>query len=111
MRAVEAGKIIAYLGSHYEVEVSGGITTTRSYYYVGSLRVAMRVNSDLHYLLGDHLGSTSVSYKADGSDTETQLYRAWGENRHPDVSTLPTTMRYTGQRAETSLGIYFYGAR
>jgi hypothetical protein len=44
VKAVEAGKITAYLGSHYEVEVSGGITTTRSYYYAGSQRLAMRLN-------------------------------------------------------------------
>jgi hypothetical protein len=84
--------------------------TTRNFYSIGSQRLATRLNAELYYLVGDHLGSTSLSYKEGGSDTKTQLYRAWGENRHPTDSTLPTTMRYTGQR-ETSLGIYFYGAR
>jgi RHS repeat-associated protein len=112
VKAVEGGKTTAYLGSHYEVEVSGGITTTRSYYYAGALRVAMRVNSDLHYLLGDHLGSTSVSYKADGSDTDTQTYKAWGELRWPETSTLPTDRTYTGQHSEMEgIGLLFYGAR
>jgi hypothetical protein len=100
-----------YLGNYYEVETIGSASTVRSYYYAGSQRLAMRANADLYYLLGDHLGSTSLSYKAVGDVVQTQTYMAWGENRWHTISALPTMLRYTGQRAETSLGIYFYGSR
>ena len=51
-------------------------------------------------------------------DTPIQLYKPWGEKRYPaGASTLPTTYRYTGQRAETGLGpsggegLLFFGSR
>lgn len=37
-------------------------------------------------------------------------YRAWGEDRYTSGAT-PTTYRYTGQRNEADLGLYYYGAR
>ncbi len=37
-------------------------------------------------------------------------YKPWGEDRFTS-GTTPTTMRYTGQRQESSLGLYFYNAR
>ncbi|MEA3439300.1 MAG: hypothetical protein U9R58_03370, partial [Chloroflexota bacterium] len=50
----------------------------KTYYYAGSQRVAMRVQDDVggdevYYLLGDHLGSTSVSYRLSDGDTITQF--------------------------------------
>ena len=37
------------------------------------------------------------------------LYKAWKQRW--SSGTTPTTYRYTGQRSESSLGLYFYGAR
>ena len=37
-------------------------------------------------------------------------YKAWGETRFTSGNT-PTTYRFTGQREEQSLGLYFYNAR
>ena len=34
----------------------------------------------------------------------------WGEQRYAS-GTTPTSFRFTGQRQESSLGLYFYGAR
>jgi hypothetical protein len=45
-----------------------------------------------------------------GSKSAEVRYRAWGEDRYTP-GTAPTDFRYTGQRVETSLGLYFYGAR
>ncbi len=42
---------------------------------------------------------------------ESELrFKAWGESRFTSGST-PTTYRYTGQREQSQLSIYFYGAR
>ncbi|HNT23827.1 MAG TPA: RHS repeat-associated core domain-containing protein [Anaerolineales bacterium] len=38
------------------------------------------------------------------------LYAPWGRQRYAS-GTTPTAYRFTGQREESSIGIYFYGAR
>jgi len=103
----------AYVGNYYEVEA----TTTRAYYYAGAQRVAIRVQGDpdpadngVFFLLGDHLGSTSVTANASGAKVAELRYKAFGETRYEWGST-PTTYRYTGQRQEAALGLYYYGAR
>lgn len=37
-------------------------------------------------------------------------YRPWGESRNP-TGTTPTTYRFTGQREQSEIGLYYYGAR
>jgi len=37
-------------------------------------------------------------------------YKAWGETRYT-WGTTPTTVRFTGQREESAIGLYFYNAR
>ncbi len=100
-----------FLGNYFEMSASGGVTSTVKYYYAGTERVAMRQNEGaVKWLLGDHLGSTSLVY--DGSETIRQGYKAWGERRFIlGAEELPTTFRYTGQREEASIGLYDYGAR
>jgi RHS repeat-associated protein len=113
---VEGGVTIVNIGNYYEWH--GTITDTIKYYYAGAERVAMRTGTaDPLWLLGDHLGSTSVVANYDGtifmngSTPARQGYKAWGEQRFPTgASPLPTTFRYTGQR-EGSFGLYFYEAR
>jgi RHS repeat-associated protein len=112
--------IIAYIGNYYEYQTAGATTTVRQYYYADATRVAMRVDGDLYWLLGDHLGSTSRVANENGTPLANgeQRYKPWGEKRYPTgASGLPTTFRYTGQRQETGLGpsggegLYYYGAR
>jgi RHS repeat-associated protein len=51
-----------------------------------------------------------VVANSSGSKTAEVRYKAWGEDRYTS-GTAPTIYRYTGQRVETSLGLYYYGAR
>jgi RHS repeat-associated protein len=66
------------------------------------------------WLLGNHLGSTSVVVNASGVVQSTQLYKPWGESRYSS-SASPTKYLYTGQMKEGALGgvegLYYYGAR
>jgi RHS repeat-associated protein len=113
------GATVAYVGAHYEWSSAGN---TR-YYYAGLVRVAMRrasyaVDNGVFYLLGDHLGSTSVIANSSGGQHSEQMYKPWGEKRFPTgASALLTTYRFTGQRQESGLGpsggegLYYYGAR
>jgi RHS repeat-associated protein len=68
------------------------------------------VDGTLTWLLGDHLGSTSVTAQADGAFQSEMRYTAFGETRFSTGPT-PTDYQYTGQRQEAEFGLYFYKAR
>ena len=95
-----------YVGQHYEKK---GTTVTK-YYFAGATRLAVRTNGTLSYLLGDHLGSSSVTTNASGVKTASALYKAFGETRYSSGA-LGTDYKFTGQREQAELGLYFYGAR
>jgi len=81
------------------------------YYYAGSQRVAMRVGSNApSYLLGDHLGSTSLTANSSGGKVAELRYYPYGETRFTDGVT-PTSYQFTGQRNDSAIGLYFYNAR
>jgi RHS repeat-associated protein len=64
--------------------------------------------------LSDHVPSvtrnTTITANSSGGVYSELRYRAWGEYRYIEGDT-PTSLQYTGQRSESSLGIYFYNAR
>ncbi len=102
-----------YVGNYFEW--TGSAATMTSYYYAGGTRVAMRtgtpITGTVNYLLGDHLGSSSVSYRADGNQTVTQRYYPWGSVRATTGGALPTDYGFTGQKLDVSAGLLYYGAR
>ena len=106
VKAVVGGVTTYYVGAHYQVD--NGVVT--KYYFAGAQRVAMRKNGTLYYLLADHLGSTSLTTNTSGALVSELRYKAWGETRHSS-GTTPTSYRYTGQREEPGIGLYFYNAR
>jgi RHS repeat-associated protein len=71
----------------------------------------MRTNGTLYYLLGDHLGSTSLTTNATGTVVSELRYKAWGEVRSA-LGDMPTQYQFNGQYSyESSFGLYFYNAR
>lgn len=83
--------------------------TIFKYYFVGSARIAVRENGTLTWLLSDHLDSTSVTVNAAGALVSRMKYTAFGETR--GTASSSTDYRYTGQREEEEIGLYFYKAR
>jgi RHS repeat-associated protein len=86
----------------------------RLYYYAGGRRVAVRTldsqgMDSLQWLLGDHLGSTSVSLDVNGNVVAWQWYDPWGNVRYASGG-LPTSYQFTGQRLDAS-GLYYFNAR
>jgi RHS repeat-associated protein len=75
--------------------------------------VAIKDGGALRWLLGDRLSSTA--YIVNGATEAGEVrYRAFGAGARWarfTSGTTPTTYRYTGQRAEAGLGLYYYGAR
>ncbi len=103
---------MAYIGNYLEWKTNADDMIVRSrYYYAGSTRVAMRTGSStLNYLLGDHLGSQAITTDSNGNRTGEIRYNPWGTERYSS-GTTPTTYHFTGQRLESALGLYYYGAR
>ncbi len=95
-----------YVGNIYEKSGS----TLRKYYYAGGNRVAMRTGGQTYYLLGDHLGGTNVTYNSSSGQITKLLYKPWGETRF-STGTTPTTWRFTGQREDATIGLYYFNAR
>jgi RHS repeat-associated protein len=62
------------------------------------------------WLLGDHLGSTSMVANASGAMVSEMRYSAFGEIRY-DSGTMTTDYLYTGQRQEAEIGLYYYLSR
>lgn len=79
------GTLIFFVGEYYEYSMQGTEVHEKKYYG----REAMRVDVVLYFILTDHastsaaqaLGSTMVSYRADGQETRFQSYKPWGELR------------------------------
>ena len=102
------GVTTVYIGNYYE---KSGDNITK-YYYAGAMRVAMKSGSGTTWLLGDHLGSTSLAVNgATGQESSEQRYMPFGEVRYSSGA-LPTKYTFTGQYSNVSdFGLMYYGAR
>jgi len=109
VKSVLNGVTTYYVGNTFEW--TGDTTSMVKYYYADSQRVAMRQGSStLYFLLGDHLGSTSITANSSGGKVAELRYHPWGGTRYTD-GTTPTTRRFTGQIEDAAIGLYFYNAR
>jgi RHS repeat-associated protein len=114
IKATFSSGTTAYVGNHFEW--TGSTSTMKKYYYANGQRIAMRVGNGsgttgLNYLLSDHLGSTAITVNGEGTTEVGELrYYPYGETRYTSGST-PTSYRFTGQREDATIGLYFYNAR
>ena len=92
-------------------------------------RYTIPISMKVEFLLGDHLGSTSLTADSTGVKTSEIKYKPWGEIRSawvkPDINATPTyrltDYTFTGQRsymddptttgATEGFGLMFYNAR
>ena len=105
-RYLLSSAMTVYIGGWFEWSSN----SYKSYVSLGSLRVAMSDNGTRYYLIADDLGSTSVSLDANQATTAETRYKAYVEQR-TETGTLPTTLRFTGQRLDSSTSLLYYGAR
>jgi RHS repeat-associated protein len=122
VKSVMGDATTVFVGGHYEALTIGTATTVTKYYFAGAARIAMRQESDLYYLLSDHLGSTSLVTDAGGNKIAETRYEPFGEVRYTtENSTLPTRYTFTGQYSYVSdsatdlgtsgFGLMYFGAR
>jgi RHS repeat-associated protein len=105
VKATVSGVTSYYVGDYYEV--AGGVV--KKYYSAGGQRIAVRSGGVLHWLLADHLGGTAHTLSG-ATETGEVRYKAFGVTRFTS-GTTPTSYRFTGQREEAALGLYYYNAR
>jgi RHS repeat-associated protein len=79
-----------------------------SYYYAGSQRIAMRIGNETYFLFGDHLGSSILLVRGEGTVAEKAYYLPWGGTRGGETISS-SAYAYTGQMREGD--IYYYNAR
>jgi RHS repeat-associated protein len=114
VKGTVSGATTTYIHNYFEW--TGSTSSMKKYYYDGAARVAMRTGNStlpttgLNWLFGDHLGSTSITADSGGNRSGELRYKGWGENRY-SWGTTPTTYQFTGQRNESTLGLYFYNSR
>jgi RHS repeat-associated protein len=101
--------LTSYIGSIEEVQTTGSSTQT-TYYALGDQRVAADVNGTFYYFGYDALGSQVAVLNATGSLVGAQLYGPYEASRY-NTGTLPTSIWFTGQRADTITGLDYYNAR
>jgi RHS repeat-associated protein len=113
VKGTSGGITTTYIGNYYEW--TGSTSSMVRYYYDGTTRIAMRTGSNtFNWLFGDHLGSSSRAANSDGSPLANgeQRYKPWGEKRFPTGdSAIPTTFKFTGQRQDSYINLYWYGSR
>jgi RHS repeat-associated protein len=114
-----------FAGGYFELNATTGEVS--KYYFAGASRIAVRKyivpeTTTLNYLLGDHLGSTSMVTNATGGLEVETRYKPWGEVRFTTTDkTLPTRYTFTGQYSyvnddatdlgNAGFGLMFYNAR
>ncbi len=101
-----AGVTRVFISNYYEVDNG----TVKKYYYAGAARVAENSGGILYYLLGDHLGSTALTLDSSGNRTTELRYYPYGAARYNPGSQV-TTYRFTGQRWDSGMALYFYQSR
>lgn len=118
-----SGETILFVGTYYELNTTTNQVT--KYYLAGATRIAMRKyiipqTMSVEYMLGDHLGSTSMTTDTTGNKISEIRYTPWGDVRYhwvdPSLSTTPAynlqKYSFTGQYSYMDdFGLMFYNAR
>jgi RHS repeat-associated protein len=99
-----------YAGNVEEDATTGGTTTKTAYYYTNGQRFAMSVNGTVKYLASDGLGSANATLDASGNVVANLLYAPYGSTRYSS-GTMPSDRGFTGQVADSTSGLDYYGAR
>lgn len=95
-----------YIGKLYEC--TGG--SCSKYIFAGNNRIALRTSSNTYYYHTDHLGSSSVMTKQDGTNYGEFYYHPYG-TRWFTSGGSGIRHKFTGQEEDTETGLYNYGAR
>jgi RHS repeat-associated protein len=106
VKKVIPGATTIYIGQLYEC--TGGVCT--KYIFSGSNRIASIEGSNVRYYHTDHLGSSSVITKEDGTSVQAIYYYPYGEIQS-NIGIDVARYKFTGQEWDAETDLYYYGAR
>ncbi len=98
-----------YISNLEEVTVQGSSTTKMVYFYWGGRLIAEDDNTHWYYPLSDDLSSVTVVVDYTGV-VAAQVFAPYGQVCWAG-GTMPTSFAFTGQRADSTTGLDYYGAR
>jgi len=99
------GARIVYMGRIYEKRSDG---TYVKYYSAFGRRIAMRDSTGVHYVLADHLGSSTVVTDGGGVVEGTMKYYSYGATR-ATTGSMGTDKLFMGQQREPE-ALHYLGA-
>jgi RHS repeat-associated protein len=99
-------------GVEEDTSINGGQPSSTTYYYANGRRIAVAVNGTFNYLATDALGSATIAVAQayPYGVTAATLYAPYGSVRYTS-GTMPTDHGFTGQIADSTSGLDYYGAR
>jgi RHS repeat-associated protein len=109
------GETVLYLGAT-EVHLKSGKKWANRYYAVGGATIALRSNASgtekVHYLSGDHHGTSTVSISSDSTQTLSKRYTTpFGTTRGSTAGTWPDDKAFLGKSADSGTGLTQVGTR
>jgi len=101
-----------FIGSLFEINNS----KPARHVFLGSTRLAARINGELAYYHNDHLGGINVITDHQGVQKELVEYEPYGQKSRSEKSGGGAGDQlawhyFTGQRLDDETGLYYYGAR
>lgn len=90
-----------------ELKGTGQLDTS---YLYGDDLISQSQSTGEHYFMYDGLGSTRSLTNGTGAETDSYIYKAFGEVEHKDGST-PNNYLFTGEQYDPNLGFYYLRAR
>jgi RHS repeat-associated protein len=93
----------------------GALSETKVYYAAGNSTAVRTINSQssvVSFIHPDHLGSTALVTKSNGTKDFSTSYYPYGNQFSVDSNQPSVTDKlYTGQKKDNSINLYYYNAR
>ncbi|WP_254711985.1 RHS repeat-associated core domain-containing protein [Streptomyces sp. TRM64462] len=116
IRSTSSGERILYVGATELHRRANGTTWAQRTYTAGETRIAVRTNETgsekLHYLAGDHHGTSTLAIGADATQPFVKRHMTpFGAPRGSGTSTWPDDKAFLGKTADKGTGLTHVGAR
>ncbi|MFH0874190.1 MAG: RHS repeat-associated core domain-containing protein [Candidatus Komeilibacteria bacterium] len=102
-----------YIDKYYETQFNG---SSKNHYFLGNIKLATDNLSGspigIFYVLGDHLGSSSLITDSSGTITEVSDYYPYGSEAFTNVTTdIGNNYKFTGKELDNETNLQYFGAR
>jgi RHS repeat-associated protein len=106
VKKITSSGTVIYIGKLYECKDG----SCSKYIFAGGTRIALKSGTSTYYYHQDHLGSTRIVTKQDGTVQEQAFYLPFG-TAFSDTGAVSVSHKYTSQEFDAETGLYYYNAR